>query len=135
MALEIAPGILYLLRFSPRLLLPPTIIYLLHYAPSSYILTYLGQTSVIPDLSFDLLPFKASSHLAIAMIASVPLALAASIIWEQVKIRYEAKRLGAVLPPRRRDWWPAGVGSLIRQVKEIKSGYLGEYSFLYQGAR
>jgi hypothetical protein len=77
-----------------------------------------------------LLPFKTSSHLAMAMITSVPLTLAMSILWDEVKIRIEARRLGAVLPPRNKDWWPAGIGLLLRQTKSMQRGYLGECYFL-----
>ncbi|XP_006460417.1 cytochrome P450 [Agaricus bisporus var. bisporus H97] len=130
MSAEIPPGILYLLHYSPQLLLPPLFIYLLNYVSSSQILpTYLSQwqTSVVSNLlPFTMLPFKTSSHLAIAMIASVPLTLGAEILWDDIKIRFEAWRLGAVLPPRNRDWWPAGIGFLLKQAKATKAGYLAE---------
>jgi hypothetical protein len=133
MTIDIPPGILYLLHYSSQLLFPPIVIYFLNYVSSSDILeTYFfnGQTSIISNLSFDLLPFKTSSHLVIAMIVSVPLTMAANILWDEVKIRIEARRLGAVLPPRNSDWWPAGIGSLLQQTKEMKTGYLGEYYLL-----
>jgi hypothetical protein len=117
MAIEIPPGILYLLHHSPRLLFPPLVVCILNYVSSS---------GILPTYTFALFPFKTASHLVTAMIASIPLALCANIWWDEVKIRVEARRLGAVLPPRIKDWWPGGIGLVLRQTKAMKTGYLGE---------
>lgn len=123
MAIEIPPGILYLLRFSPHLLSPPLTVYLFNYLSISSP-SFLSNVPLISDIT-ALGPLR-SPYLALAMAASVPLALTLKVLWDEMKNRLEAWRLGAVLPPRVPDWWPGGLGILVRTARMVKGGYIGE---------
>lgn len=121
MAVEIPPGILYLLRFSPHLLTPALITYFLNYLASSPV-----SRAYIPAVLARFLPLS-GSHLASAVLSSVPLFLTLRILWDELKIRIEARRLGAVLPPKIVDWSPGSLVSLIKVSKIIKEGYIGKH--------
>lgn len=61
------------------------------------------------------------------MMASLPVALALRVFWDELKIRLEARRLGAVLPPRVPDWLPGGIGILMKNARDAKTRYIGEF--------
>jgi cytochrome P450 len=74
------------------------------------------------------------------MVMSLPLALMLSVLHDEVSIRIEASKRGAVLPIRVRDPYPGGVVGLINGLKQLKKGYpadgleelcekLGSYTF------
>ncbi|KAF9448162.1 cytochrome P450 monooxygenase pc-2 [Macrolepiota fuliginosa MF-IS2] len=112
MGIEIPPGILYLLRFSPSLLTPPLAVYILNSLSSS------SRVAVLAPLG--------TPCLACAMVASIPVALTLKIWWGEIKSRIEAWRLGAVLPPVLPDWTPGGIATLIRTAKSVNRGYIAE---------
>lgn len=120
MAVEIPPGILYLLRFSPHLLTPALITYFLNYVTSLPV-----SRAYIPSVLARFLPLS-GSHLVSAVLSSVPLFITLRILWGDLKVRVEARRLGAVLPPRIVDWSPGGIVTLIKVTRMVNGGYIGE---------
>ncbi|KAF9448161.1 cytochrome P450 [Macrolepiota fuliginosa MF-IS2] len=112
MGIEIPPGILYLIRFSPNLLTPPLVVYTLNSLSSS------SHVAALAPLG--------TPYLACAMIASIPAALTLKIWWGQIKNRIEAWRLGAVLLPNLPDWTPGGIGTIIRTTRMVNTGYMEE---------
>jgi hypothetical protein len=129
MAIDIPPGILYLIRFSPQILTPPLTVYALNYLtttatqPSSFLAN-------VPILS-GVLGFGSlrQPYLALVMTASLGVALTVKVLWDEVRIRIKAKRLGAVLAPKVPDWTPGGLGILARAGKIMREGYIGEFFF------
>lgn len=61
-----------------------------------------------------------------AVLSSVPLFITLRILWGDLKVRVEARRLGAVLPPRIVDWSPGGIVTLIKVTRMVNGGYIGE---------
>ena len=57
------------------------------------------------------------------MVMSLPLALTLSVLLDEVSIRIEASKRGAVLPTRIRDPFPGSVTALISALKQLKNGY------------
>ncbi|KAJ3572591.1 hypothetical protein NP233_g2985 [Leucocoprinus birnbaumii] len=116
MTIDIPPGILYLIRFSPQILTPPL---------SVYGLNYLASTS--PSWLASAVGFPLGQpYLGFVMTASLGVALSLKVLWEDLKNRVEARRLGAVLPPRVPDWTPGGIGILVRTARIAKRGYIAE---------
>ena len=60
------------------------------------------------------------------MVMSLPLALMLSVLHEEVFIRIEASKRGAMLPIRVRDLYPGSVKALINGLKQLKKGYPGD---------
>ena len=74
------------------------------------------------------------------MAMSLPLTLMLSVLYDEVSIRIEASKRGAVLPIRVRDPYPGGLKALISGLKQLQKGYpcdgfdelcekLGSYTF------
>jgi hypothetical protein len=119
----IPPGVLYLLQKSPRLLSPPALTY-----------------GIVRFLNVNYETDISTWWLVVSMLMSLPLALTLSVLHDEVSIRIEASKRGAVLPIRVRDPYPGGVVGLIKGLKQFKSGYpadgieemcekLGSYTF------
>ncbi len=64
------------------------------------------------------------------MLFSIPFVLTLRILWDDLSIRIEAKRAGAILAPKVPDRSPGGIATLIRTAKIVKGGYLGKYLLL-----
>ena len=60
------------------------------------------------------------------MVMSLPLALTLSVLLDEVSIRIEASKRGAVLPIRIKDPYPGGVVALISGLRQLKKGYPGD---------
>ncbi|KAH9483172.1 Cytochrome P450 monooxygenase 75 [Psilocybe cubensis] len=110
--MELPPGIIFLTQRAPKITLPP-------------LLTYLAARVLGSDSLYGYQPSWWA--LGVAMLASLPLAFTAAIVWDEVYIRLDAARKGAVLPPRIGDWTPGNILTLIRQVKSFERGYPGEF--------
>jgi hypothetical protein len=106
---NLPPGVLYLLQRSPRLFSPPALTY--------GIVRFVGANYEI---------YISTWWLVLAMVMSLPLALMLSVLYEEVFIRIEASKRGAMLPPRVRDPYPGGAKGLINQLKQFKKGYPGD---------
>lgn len=124
MAIDIPPGILYLIRFSPQILTPPLAVYGFNCLSALNIPSFLANVPILSEWA-SLGPLR-QPYLALAMTASLGFALTMKVLWENIKIRIEAMRLGAVLPPRVPDWTPGGLGILVRTAKIVKNGYIAE---------
>lgn len=110
---RIPPGISFLARCSPALALPPIASALVqHYVAQHY-------TMYIP-LWVTIL----------VCVSSIPLVISARILLRDMRYRWEAASLGAVLPTRLTGKWPGGVDLLIVLYKSFKYGYPGELSRL-----
>ncbi|KAF4615947.1 hypothetical protein D9613_011384 [Agrocybe pediades] len=108
---KLPPGIVYLVQSFPRLLLPPTVTYvILHLLPALW--SPAGQVS--------------GWKLFVAMFLSPPLALAMLVMWDELYIQWDARRMGAMLVPRVRDPYPGGLKTLISSIRSAKIHYPGE---------
>ena len=106
---NLPPGVLYLLQRSPRLLSLPALTYgIVRFLSASY------------EISIS------TWWLMVAMVLSLPLALSLSVLHEEVSIRIEASKLGAMLPIRVRDPYPGGAKALITTIKQRQKGYPGD---------
>ncbi|KXN80905.1 Cytochrome P450 52A3-A [Leucoagaricus sp. SymC.cos] len=128
MAIDIPPGIIYLIRFSPQILTPPLTVYGFNYL-SANVPSFLANVPLLSELT-SLGPLR-QPYLALAMTISLGVALTVKVLWDEVKVRIEARRLGAVLPPRVPDHWPGGLGILARTARVVKTGYIGGISHLW----
>ena len=107
--INLSPGVLYLLQRSPKLLSPPALTY--------------GIVRFV-DVNYEIhIP---TWWLMASMVMSLPLALMLSVLHDEVSIRIEASKRGAVLPIRVRDPYPGGVVGLINGLKQFKKGYPGD---------
>ena len=106
---NLPPGVLYLFQRSPRLLSPPALTY--------GIIRFVGANYEI---------YIPTWWLMVAMVMSLPLALMLSVLHEEVSIRIDASKRGAMLPPRARDPYPGGAKGLISGLKQFKKGYPGD---------
>ena len=106
---NLPPGFLYLLQRSPWLLSPPALTY--------GIVRFVGANYEISISTWRLL---------VAMVLSLPLALMLSVLHDEVSIRVEVSKRGAVLPIRVRDPYPGGAKGLISDLKQLKKGYPGD---------
>ena len=59
------------------------------------------------------------------MVMSLPLALTLSVLHEEVSIRIDASKRGAILPPRVKDPYPGGAKALISR-QQFKNGHPGD---------
>jgi hypothetical protein len=121
--INLPPGVLYLLQRSPRLLSPPALAYgIVRFIDVNY------ETDI------------STWWLMVSMLMSLPLALTLSVLRDEISIRIEASKRGAVLPIRFKDPYPGGVVGLINGLKQLKNGYpadgieelsekLGSYTF------
>ncbi|KDR74352.1 hypothetical protein GALMADRAFT_250207 [Galerina marginata CBS 339.88] len=103
---DIPPGIQYLVKWSPRIVSPPIIAYIVGRILSS---AYDVRVSVW--------------IMALWMLASLPLALTAAVLWDELYVHLDAARMGAVMPPRVGDPYPGGFMGLINNIKAFKTGY------------
>ncbi|KAK7445176.1 Protein kinase alk2 [Stygiomarasmius scandens] len=111
MALDVPPGIAYLVKHAPNLLLPPTIVYALLHITRSY---FAIQIQVGKWTEIWLYVF------------SLPMALALSVLYTDILNTRAAWRVGAVKAPSPsilEDPTPGGILSLVRMSKAFNSGY------------
>lgn len=109
----IPPGILYLIQRAHKLAAPPVLAYLvLHY--------YLA-----PIYGAHYPALQSTWTLARALIGSLPLTLALAVLWDEVRIRVDAARRGAVMPPRLGDWSPGNIAGVIKNIREFENKYPG----------
>ena len=106
---NLPPGVLYLLQMAPRLLSPPALTY--------------GIVRFI-DVNYEI--YVSTWWLIVSMVMSLPLALTLSVLLDEVSIRIEASKRGAVLPIRIKDPYPGGVVALISGLRQLKKGYPGD---------
>ncbi|KIM42749.1 hypothetical protein M413DRAFT_123126 [Hebeloma cylindrosporum] len=106
---DLPPGLLYLIQSSPRILSPPALTY--------GIARFVGANYGI---------YISTWWLVLAMVMSLPVALMCSVLREEVSIRLEASKRGAVLPPRFRDPYPGGTQGLVSGLRQFKKGYPGD---------
>jgi hypothetical protein len=102
---DLPPGVLYLLQRSPKILSPLALTYAIAHFVGTKISTW---------------------WIVLAMVTSLPLALMLSILYDEISIRVDASKRGAVLPPRVSDPYPGGAKALISGLKQLKTGYPGD---------
>ena len=105
---DIPPGIVYLAQGLPKLAAPP-------------ILTYLAYLLAEPHLENEVPDWLVRSLVAL----SLPAAFAVKVQWQFLKVKWDARRYGAVLPPSVPDPLPGGLGFLLAFVKGGKDEYPG----------
>jgi hypothetical protein len=105
---DIPPGIIYLAQGLPKLAAPP-------------ILTYLAYLLAEPHLENGVPTWLLRSLVAL----SLPVALTVKVQWQVLKIKWEARRHGAVLPPFAPDPLPGGLGFLLAFAKGGQNEYPG----------
>lgn len=110
MAIDLPPGVVYLAQRLPKLAAPPLLTYVLGILARSH-------TDVdIPDWA-----------LRAAIAVSLPIALTIKVQWQLFKVKRDALRLDATLPPTIPDQYglPGGLGFVINSGKEVAVGYPG----------
>lgn len=100
------PGLRFVVPLIPKLVLPPLCI-----VAFDKVLEH-GFSIVLPFWAFLL-----------SFIFSTPLAFTLSVQYAEYIKKRDAKRLGAVLPPRIKSTWPGGL-DLIRGLKGDKEGHM-----------
>lgn len=109
MAVELPPGIPFIVRNLPTILIPPILWYT--------ILGYLSRTTLNLDMP----------TWALAAVASLawPITLVLRGKLDDVSVRRQAAAQGAVLPPRLEDDSFGGITALLAMAKELSAGYMG----------
>ena len=120
---NLPPGVLYLFQRAPRLLSPPALTY-----------------GIVRFIDVNCETYISTWWLMVSMVMSLPLALTLSVLLDEVSIRIEASKRGAVLPIRVWDPYPGSVVALVTNLKKLRKGYpsdgfeelcekLGSYTF------
>ncbi|KAJ4467864.1 cytochrome P450 [Lentinula aciculospora] len=110
---NIPPGISFIIKSIPQLILPPIIAFATVLIDRSYV-----HTNVLSGWRVSLL-----------CIVSYPLALTISVAYSAIVKRIVAARMGAVLlpePPFLEDPTPGGLLFLYGMIKESRDGYVGD---------
>jgi len=114
-------------------ILPPGIIYLFHHIPqlligpiSTYLLLELSRRFLSV---YDLVVTTWVTVLLLTL--SGPVLFAISLAWNDLKNYRAARAIGAVLPPRVLDYSPGNIYSIWKEIRNEKTGYLGENSFFF----
>lgn len=123
---NIPPGITFLVKKLPQIIIPPaatTLVLYLYHNPQLYSLASLSA------------PSQLSTWVTTTIyILSFPTVLAISMAYSSIVNRVTAARMGAALlpkPPFMDDPTPGGLLSLQRAFKGSKSGYIGmSFAFL-----
>ncbi|PPQ73503.1 hypothetical protein CVT24_007649 [Panaeolus cyanescens] len=106
---NLPPGIVYLLQRTPTLLLPPALTY--------------GFLALSPDhLNLNL----SSGWTIASMFLSLPLSMTIAVLYDEVYIRIQAAKMGAVLPPRIGDITPGSIWGLVKSLRDFKDGYMAD---------
>jgi len=105
---NLPPGLQYLFQRSPRIFSPPALTY--------GIVRFVGSNYEI---------YISTWWLVVAMVMSLPLALMLSVLHQEVFIRIDASKRGAMLPPRVKDPYPGGAKALVSR-QQFKNGYPGD---------
>ena len=106
---NLPPGVFYLLQRAQRLILPPALTYGIDRFVGVNCVTYISTW-----------------WLMVFMEMSLPMALTRFILHDEVSIRLETSRRGAVLPIRVRDPYARCVVALISGIKKLERGYSGD---------
>ncbi|KAG6841332.1 hypothetical protein C0991_012157 [Blastosporella zonata] len=106
--MPLPPGPVYLANRLPTLLLPLASVYVLNRLLRSHLDIYLPSWAVLAST-----------------VAAIPLGLLLKVSWVDFINRRHAAALGAVLPPRVKDKYPAGLGLLLGSINNLKTGYPG----------
>lgn len=107
---NLPPGIIYLIQRAPKLLLPPALTY--------------GLLAFAPDhLDVNL----SRGWTIVSMIMSLPVSMTISVLYDEIYVRWQAYKAGAVLPPRIGDVTPGSVWSLFKGIRDFKDGYIGQH--------
>ena len=64
------------------------------------------------------------------MAMSLPLALTVLVMCDELYIRWDARRMGAVLVPRVSDPYPGGIKTLIQGIRSFKVHYPGRAKYM-----
>ncbi|KAG6830203.1 hypothetical protein H0H92_001790 [Tricholoma furcatifolium] len=107
--MPLPPGPAYLANRLPSLVLP-------------LISVYVAQRLLHTFLRIDLPNWA----VIVSTILAIPIGLLLKVSYNDFINRRQAAALGAVLPPRVEDKYPAGLGLLIQSIKNLKTGYPGE---------
>ncbi|KAF8185162.1 cytochrome P450 [Pholiota molesta] len=103
---ELPPGIRYLLRSTHKLLSPPALAWV--------IIRFVEAKCNVQISTF---------WSVLALVLSLPLALTISVMYDELYIRFDAARKGAVLAPRVGDASPGGFNNLLEAIRSQKGGY------------
>lgn len=117
MHVNFPPGLTFIFRNLPIICLP---------IGGTYILHKFIQTHV--DIK---LPIWA---LILPLVLSLPVALSFKVLYSEYANKRDAATCGAILAPQVYDRWPAGIGLLMKSVRNHKEGYPGRldcFSTLY----
>ncbi|KDR74361.1 hypothetical protein GALMADRAFT_250232 [Galerina marginata CBS 339.88] len=106
--MQLPPGPVYLLQNLPGVVGPPAITFLV--------------AKFLP--SFEIEP--PTWAVILAVILSLPVALFLKFQYKDFIDHRAAAAHGAVMPPRVRDKWPAGLGLLWKAVDNVNNGYPGD---------
>lgn len=107
--MDVPPGIRYLVEQSPRVLAPPISVYIF----ISLIEAYIGLLA--PRWVVVLL-----------LLLSPPGALTVNVLYAQYLDQRNATAAGAILAPRAPDRTPGGFQTLLNEVRNAESGYIGK---------
>ncbi|KAG6906970.1 hypothetical protein DXG01_011167 [Tephrocybe rancida] len=107
--MPLPPGLVYLANRLPTLLLPLVSVYAINRLLGSHLGIYLPTWAVIAST-----------------IVAIPFGLLLKVSVTDFINRRNAAALGAVLPPRVKDKYPAGLGLLFEMINNLKVGYAGE---------
>uniref|UniRef100_A0A8H7XXV3 Cytochrome P450 n=1 Tax=Psilocybe cubensis TaxID=181762 RepID=A0A8H7XXV3_PSICU len=111
---SIPPGVHYLIQRAHKLTAPP----LLTYFAFRYYLA--------PTYGVQYPALHSAWTLACALIGSLPSTLALAVLWSEVRIRVDAARKGAIMPPRLGDWSPGNIMTVIKNIREFEKKYPGD---------
>jgi hypothetical protein len=107
--MTIPPGLAYLARVLPLILIPPCVVY-----------------GILNIISRDYLEIGIPEWLALVVsVFSLPIVLCVSALHTNYRNRREAAARGAVLAPLVKDRWPGGLSTLATILRNFKSGYPG----------
>lgn len=112
--MEVPPGIRYLAQQSPRILSPPIALYIFIYLVEAY-------------TGFQT-PRWALTGL---LLLSIPAALTVKVWHAQYLDQRDATAVGAILTPRTPDRSPGGFQTLLKEMRNAESGYIGELCLYY----
>lgn len=110
---KLSPGLSFILRNIPTILGPSVFV---------YIASQLASRFQIPHTSFFTSRFPRTILYALAF----PIYLFIRVTGRDFKDWYNAKRLGAALPPKVKDWTPGSMKSMRVGLKNMRSGYPGK---------
>ncbi|KAG5645794.1 hypothetical protein DXG03_005331 [Asterophora parasitica] len=105
----VSPGIAYLVASLPSLTSPLIVVYFL--------------TRLLHEYQSIDLPLWA---VIASVLSSIPVAILLKVSFADFIDHRRAAALGAVLPPRVYDKWPAGIGLLLQSINNLKTGYPGQ---------